>query len=135
MGIGNFSRFRGADWRAPKSLAGQSGCDNPDFSSISREESRKFVCPAKLYPPNNPRAPENPALASMSVFHFVSGSATLLLGWLLVTFLTEVPAKSYPTLGRGSVPVSAQKSSASDPQTAQTALPSTRPTVDSPAKP
>jgi hypothetical protein len=44
----------------------------------------------------------------MSVSHFVSGSGVLLLGWLGVTFVREVPERPYPNLGRGSVPISAR---------------------------
>jgi hypothetical protein len=44
----------------------------------------------------------------MSVSHFVSGSGVLLLGWLVVTFVREVPERPYPNLGRGSVPISAR---------------------------
>jgi len=44
----------------------------------------------------------------MSVPHFVSGSGILLFGWLVITFVREVPERPYPNLGRGSVPVSAR---------------------------
>ncbi len=40
---------------------------------------------------------------------FVCASALLFASWLSVTFLREVPSKDYPTLGKGSVPVSARK--------------------------
>lgn len=40
---------------------------------------------------------------------FVCTSALLFASWLSVTFLREVPSKDYPTLGKGSVPVSAKK--------------------------
>ena len=49
----------------------------------------------------------------MSVSHFVSGSAVLLVGWLALTFLTEVPTKPYSPQTTGSVPVSAKSSAPS----------------------
>jgi hypothetical protein len=42
----------------------------------------------------------------MNIHHFVSGSAVILAAWLVATFIWEVPADRYPTLGRGSVPLS-----------------------------
>jgi hypothetical protein len=36
----------------------------------------------------------------MSIRNFVSGSSVILAGWLTVTFLYEVPSKSYPRLGK-----------------------------------
>jgi hypothetical protein len=45
----------------------------------------------------------------MKATAFVTASAVLFAGWLTVTFLREVSPKDYPTLGRGSVPVSASK--------------------------
>jgi len=41
----------------------------------------------------------------MNIRHFVSASALVLAGWLLMTFLREVPTEPYPALGRGSVPI------------------------------
>jgi hypothetical protein len=49
----------------------------------------------------------------MKATAFVSASAVLFAGWLTVTFLREVSPKDYPTLGRGSVPVSASRKPAS----------------------
>jgi hypothetical protein len=40
---------------------------------------------------------------------FVCASALLFASWLTVTYLREVPPKDYPSLGRGSVPLSAKK--------------------------
>jgi hypothetical protein len=40
---------------------------------------------------------------------FVTGSSAALLLWLGVTFVSTVPVQNYPQLGRGSVPVSAQR--------------------------
>lgn len=40
---------------------------------------------------------------------FVCASACVFSAWLAVTFLRDVPAKDYPTLGRGSVPISAKR--------------------------
>jgi len=40
---------------------------------------------------------------------FVCASALLFASWLTVTYLREVPPKDYPSLGRGSVPLSARK--------------------------
>jgi len=42
---------------------------------------------------------------------FVCASALLFASWLAVTYLREVQPKDYPSLGRGSVPVSAKKES------------------------
>ena len=42
---------------------------------------------------------------------FVCASALLFASWLTVTYLREVPPKDYPSLGRGSVPLSAKKES------------------------
>jgi len=42
---------------------------------------------------------------------FVCASALLFASWLAVTYLREVPTKDYPSLGRGSVPLSAKKES------------------------
>ena len=44
----------------------------------------------------------------MKVRFFVTGSASLLAGWLAATFLTDVPVERYPQYGKGSVPVSAK---------------------------
>lgn len=43
----------------------------------------------------------------MKVRLFVSSSAIALAIWLGITYVREVPQRSYPSLGRGSVPVSA----------------------------
>lgn len=40
---------------------------------------------------------------------FVCASALLFASWLTITYLREVPPKDYPSLGRGSVPLSAKK--------------------------
>ena len=40
---------------------------------------------------------------------FVCASALLFASWLTVTYLREVPPKDYPSLGKGSVPLSAKK--------------------------
>ncbi|GAA5483846.1 hypothetical protein [Haloferula sargassicola] len=44
----------------------------------------------------------------MNVKTFVTGSAALLAAWLGATFVRQVPGESYPQLGRGSKPLSAQ---------------------------
>jgi hypothetical protein len=44
-------------------------------------------------------------LIFMNIRHFVSASSLVLAGWLLMTFLREVPTDPYPALGRGSVPI------------------------------
>jgi hypothetical protein len=44
----------------------------------------------------------------MKVRFFVTGTATLLVAWLVATFYNEVPVDRYPQFGRGSVPVSAK---------------------------
>ena len=44
----------------------------------------------------------------MKVKMFVTGSGALLAAWLGATFFTTVPVKSYPLLGPGSVPISAE---------------------------
>jgi hypothetical protein len=55
---------------------------------------------------HNNRAPAPPTYhLSMNIRHFVSVASILLTGWLGMTYFTEVPAKSYPVLGRGSVPL------------------------------
>ena len=41
----------------------------------------------------------------MNIRQFVSASALVLAGWLLMTFLRDVPTEPYPALGRGSVPI------------------------------
>lgn len=48
----------------------------------------------------------------MKVTLFVTGSAAILAAWLGVTYTQAVPVKSYPQLGRGSVPISSQTASA-----------------------
>ena len=35
---------------------------------------------------------------SMKLNHFVSGSSVILAGWLLVTFVRDVPSQRYPKL-------------------------------------
>ena len=49
----------------------------------------------------------------MKATAFVCASAALFAGWLTITYLREVSPKDYPTLGRGSVPVSASRKPAS----------------------
>ena len=39
---------------------------------------------------------------------FVCASAGLFASWLTVTYLRPVPSELYPTLGKGSVPISAK---------------------------
>lgn len=36
----------------------------------------------------------------MQLRHFVSGSAVILVGWLAVTFVYEVPSQRYPKLDK-----------------------------------
>jgi len=45
----------------------------------------------------------------MKASAFVCASAVLFATWLMVTYVHEVSPKDYPTLGRGSVPLSAQR--------------------------
>ena len=47
---------------------------------------------------------------------FVCASALLFASWLTVTYLREVPPKDYPSLGRGSVPLSAKKETPPTPK-------------------
>lgn len=73
----------------------------------------------------------------MKVSLFVTGSATLLAVWLGVTFVQEIPAKSYQQLGKGSIPISAkvEKPAAGDrgiaaQQTSPPATPASPPAAD-----
>ena len=36
----------------------------------------------------------------MKLHHFVSGSSAILIGWLAVTFVCDVPTQCYPKLDR-----------------------------------
>lgn len=45
----------------------------------------------------------------MKATAFVCASAGLFATWLTITYVHEVSPKDYPALGRGSVPVSAQR--------------------------
>ncbi|HEY8962336.1 MAG TPA: hypothetical protein VIM57_09035 [Luteolibacter sp.] len=45
---------------------------------------------------------------------FVCASAGLFASWLTVTYLRPVPSELYPTLGKGSVPISAKNESSRD---------------------
>ncbi|MGC4013120.1 MAG: hypothetical protein QM755_01180 [Luteolibacter sp.] len=45
----------------------------------------------------------------MKATAFVCASAVLFATWLTITYLRDVSPKDYPTLGKGSVPVSAQR--------------------------
>jgi hypothetical protein len=36
----------------------------------------------------------------MQLRHFVSGSSVILIGWLAVTFIHQVPAQAYPKLNK-----------------------------------
>lgn len=47
---------------------------------------------------------------------FVCASALLFASWLTVTYLREVQPKDYPSLGRGSVPLSAKREAPSVPK-------------------
>ena len=43
----------------------------------------------------------------MNVKFFVTGAASLLMAWLAVTYIREVPRDTYQRLGKGSQPLSA----------------------------
>ncbi|MFD0893207.1 hypothetical protein KBB96_17440 [Luteolibacter ambystomatis] len=45
----------------------------------------------------------------MKATAFVCASAALFAAWLTITYVRDVSPKDYPTLGKGSVPVSAQR--------------------------
>jgi hypothetical protein len=45
---------------------------------------------------------------------FVCASAGLFASWLIVTYLRPVPSELYPTLGKGSVPISAKNETRRD---------------------
>lgn len=45
----------------------------------------------------------------MKATTFVCASAAVFASWLAVTYVREVSPKDYPSLGRGSVPVSASR--------------------------
>jgi hypothetical protein len=45
---------------------------------------------------------------------FVCASAGLFASWLTVTYLRPVPSELYPTLGKGSVPISAKNETSRD---------------------
>ncbi|MCU0795327.1 MAG: hypothetical protein MUF31_05250 [Akkermansiaceae bacterium] len=45
----------------------------------------------------------------MNVKFFVTGAASVLMAWLAVTYVREVPRDTYQRLGKGSQPLSAAK--------------------------
>jgi hypothetical protein len=57
----------------------------------------------------------------MKLRNFVSGSSIVLVGWLVVTFLHEVPAQSYPKLRK--YPATAKSASKRPPGEVAARLP------------
>ena len=53
----------------------------------------------------------------MKIRVFVSLSASVLLLWLGVTYVREVPHRHYPKLGKDSLPISAEAKPAGMPET------------------
>jgi hypothetical protein len=51
----------------------------------------------------------------MKATFFVCASAGLFASWLAITYFRRVPSELYPTLGRGSVPISAANDAPEDP--------------------
>lgn len=58
----------------------------------------------------------------MKATAFVCASAALFATWLTITYVRDVPPKDYPTLGKGSVPVSAQRQAPASRDTAMISL-------------
>ncbi len=59
----------------------------------------------------------------MKVRFFVSSTAALLLAWLGVTYVRQVPWQAYPVLGRGGIPMAAKARGVESPPAGGLAAP------------
>lgn len=58
----------------------------------------------------------------MKATAFVCASGALFATWLTITYVRDVSPKDYPSLGKGSVPVSAQRQAPASRDTAMISL-------------